>query len=70
MVEKPQINHTSVSKPLAVNNFSILNVDETKITSLEFSESDNNNEKLDKNGDHKIMCDGEWQNIIQRLQNS
>lgn len=59
MVEKPQVNHTSVSKPLAANNFSILNVDETKITNIEFSESDNNNEKIDKNGDHKIICDSE-----------
>lgn len=59
MVEKPQINHTSVCKPLAANNFSILNVDDTKITNIDFSESDNNNGKLDKNGEHKIICDSE-----------
>lgn len=57
LIEKPQMNHTSNDTIIKQTSLNLSNED---VKSNEFSESDKNNEKIDENGEHKVLCDGEW----------
>lgn len=57
LIEKPQMNHTTSEIKVKHTSLSISNED---LNSNEFSESDKNNEKCDKNCENKVLCDDEW----------
>lgn len=56
LIEKPQMNHTT--NEIKVNHTS-LNISNEDLNSNEFDESDKNNEKINENGENKILCDSE-----------
>lgn len=56
LIEKPQMNHASSDAKVKQTSLTISKED---IKAIEFSESDKNNEKIDENGEHKILCDDE-----------
>lgn len=56
LIEKHQINHTPDESKVQQTSLIISNED---IISNQFSESDDNNEIIHENGEHKILCDGE-----------
>lgn len=56
LIEKPQMNHATSDAKVKQTSLTISKED---IKAIEFSESDKNNEKIDENGEHKILCDDE-----------
>lgn len=57
LIEKPQMNHAISDTIIKHTSLTISN---ESVKENEFSESDKNNEKIDENGEKKILCDGEW----------
>lgn len=56
LIEKPQMNHASSEIKIKHTSLTISNDD---LKSSEFSDSDKNNEKIDENGENKVLCDNE-----------
>lgn len=57
LIEKPQMNHKTIDTKVIDESLCISAED---ISTNDFSESDKNNVNIDENGEHKILCDGEW----------
>jgi hypothetical protein len=57
LIEKPQMNHATSDTKIKHTSLTISNEDDKSTN--EFCETNNNNEKIDENGEHKTLCDNE-----------
>lgn len=56
LIEKPQMNHAPSDTKVKQTS---LNISSDDIKANDFDESDNNNGRIDENGEHKVLCENE-----------